>query len=482
MHNERMTWRSEGNGMNENSGLNQSEYNGTHIQVENPATNEIIKSVPVCGMDDVERMVSSANDAFLSWRRTPESVRRATLVKLAEILEGHRDDLAITLVREVGKPLAEARHEVMSAARVFRTFSEMRFSDEIVKEDEGSLIYVTRSPLGVAGLILPWNYPLAVLSWKLAPALLTGNAVIVKPSPFTPLNTLHFLALATDVLPNDIVQVATGDDRTGEFVVRSDGVRKIAFTGHMGTGRRILAESAASAGNIKRVSLELGGNDPAIVMKDFDLKHTPSVFWSSFRNAGQICIAVKRVYVHESIYSNFVERYVRIAESVKVGNGLDEGTQMGPISNPEQLAVVEDLVRDARESGGGILTGGERMPGPGYFYPPTVIADVDEGTRIVNEEQFGPVAPILSYSDINEAIQRANSLEFGLGGSVWTSDWKKGQQIAEELECGTAWVNTHMVVDPLAPFGGVKGSGIGRELGRSGIDEYVDLRTIHVKK
>lgn len=488
---------------------------GGRILVENPATNEIIGSVLSCDRMEVDEMISAADRAFPGWKRRQERERREILHRLAGLLDSHGEELALILVREVGKPLAEARHEVISAAGVFRTYAEMPLGDTVIRDDSGSRISVTRKPLGVAALILPWNYPLAVLAWKLAPALLTGNTVILKPSPYAPLNTVRFLELAgpggQGVLPEGVVQVATGGDRTGEWLVRSHDVRKIAFTGHIDTGRKILSATYGAdmdpSDRIKRVSLELGGNDPAIVLDDFDLSQTPRLFWSSFRNAGQICVAVKRVYVHESIHSAFLERYVRIAQEVKVGNGMEEGVEMGPVNNPGQLALIEGLVSeisgmsemgsyldsdgvrgdggntDTRGSGGGrILTGGQRLPGPGYFYPPTVITDVDESSRVVHEEQFGPVIPIMSYSDIEEAVERANSLRYGLGASVWTRDIHRGLRVARQLESGTIWVNTHMVVDPSAPFGGIKGSGIGRELGMWGLDEYVDLVTIHLKR
>lgn len=449
------------------------------IEVENPATNEIIDSVPVGTREDVEKSVRLANEALYLWKKQPLSERRKILVRLAEKLEERKEELARILVAEVGKPLTEARHEVISAARVFREFAALELSGSLVRNDGSSLVYVTRKPIGVAALILPWNYPLAVLSWKLAPALLPGNTVVVKPSPYTPLNTLKFREIAGSILPEGVFNIITGDDLTGEHLVRSLGISKIAFTGHAGTGKKILA---SAAGNLKRVSLELGGNDPAIILKDFDMKQLPSVFWSSFRNAGQICIAVKRLYVHETLFEEFVERYVKIAQNVKIGNGLREGVRMGPVNNLEQLDIVEMLVTDARERGGRILTGGKRKQGAGYFYPPTVITDVDESARIVREEQFGPVVPIMPFPDVDEAVERANSLRFGLGASVWTSDTALGLRIAEELESGTAWINTHMVVDPMAPFGGVKESGIGRELGRWGLEEYMDIQTIHLKK
>lgn len=450
------------------------------IEVEDPATNQILGTVPLASRADVDQAVAGAGEAFLDWRKRPISNRKKMLVRIAEELEKGREELARILVSEVGKPLAEARHEVTSAIRVFRDISSLDLKEELVRNDGGSLIYVTRKPIGVAGLILPWNYPLTVLAWKLAPALLTGNTLVIKPSPYTPLNTLKVGEMIEPFLPKGVVNIVTGDDATGESLVRAKGVGKVAFTGHLETGKKVL--SMCSMTGMKRVSLELGGNDPAIVLRDFDMGQLSSLFWSSFRNAGQICIAVKRLYVHEELYDEFVNKYVDIARTVRIGHGMEQGVQMGPVNNPEQLAVVEELVRDAEDRGGTIRCGGERREGAGYFYPPTVITDVDESLQIVSEEQFGPVIPILSYSDVDEAVKRANSLRYGLGASVWTGDIERGTKVAEDLESGIAWVNTHMVVDPLAPFGGVKESGLGRELGRFGLEEYMNIQTVHVKR
>ena len=449
------------------------------IEVENPATNEIIDSVPSGDSEDIEGAVSAAARAFEGWKKESLERKRKTLLRIAGAVREHADELARLLVLEVGKPIPEARHEALSSARVFEEFASLDVRDEVIRNDGNALVIAARRPLGPAGLILPWNYPLAVMAWKLAPALLAGDTVVVKPSPYTPLNALKFGEIVSPLLSPGVLNIVTGGDDTGKALVEHPEIRKIAFTGHVETGRAIMS---AAAKNLKRISLELGGNDPAIILRDFDMKNLPSVFWSAFRNAGQVCIAVKRIYVHESIYSEFVEGLCEIANSVRLGNGLEEGTQMGPVNNPEQLGVVERLVREAEEKGGKILTGGRRKEGAGYFYYPTVITDVDESVGIVAEEQFGPVVPVMPFSDEDEAVERANSLPFGLGASVWTQDINRGMSIASRLEAGTAWVNTHMLVDHLAPFGGFKQSGIGRELGIHGLNEYVEFQTLYVKR
>ena len=448
------------------------------IEVENPATNEIIYSVPSGDAGDINEAVSAAVRAFRGWKKESLERKRKTLLRIAGAVRENADELARLLVLEVGKPLPEARHEALSCARVFEEFASLDVRDEIIRNEGNTLVIASRRPLGPAGLILPWNYPLAVLAWKLAPALLAGDSVVIKPSPYTPLNALKFGEIVSPLLPQGVLNIVTGGDETGRALVEHPEIRKIAFTGHVETGRSIMS---AAAKNLKRISLELGGNDPAIILRDFDMKNLQSVFWSAFRNAGQVCIAVKRIYVHESIHDEFVKGFCEIANSVRLGNGLNEGTQMGPVNNPEQLGTVERFVRKAEEKGGKILTGGRRKEGKGYFYYPTVITDVDESVGIVAEEQFGPAVPIMSFSDENEAVERANSLPFGLGASVWTRDINRGMSIASRLEAGTAWVNTHMLVDHLAPFGGFKQSGIGRELGEYGLEEYTELKTVTVK-
>ncbi len=449
------------------------------FEVENPVDNSVLDRVPSGSREDVELAADGAQDAFRDWSGKPYQERGRVLNSIADVLEGSVHELAGILVKEVGKPLPEAKHEVLSAACVFRAFSNMKNRDELIEDDTSTMIRAVRKPIGVSGLILPWNYPLTVLSWKLAPALLAGNTVIVKPSPYTPLNALKFGELTQSFLPPGVVNIVTGGDGTGRSLVGSKKVDRIAFTGNVETGKEILKQSAES---LKKVTLELGGNDPALVQKDFDLKNMSSLFWSSFRNAGQICIAVKRVYVHEAIYPAFLEKYVGLARNVRVGDGMKDGTQMGPVNNQEQLEKVGSLVDDAQEHGGRILCGGVQPGGPGYFYPPTVVTDVDEDVELVSKEQFGPAIPIMPYHDIDEAIERANSLRYGLGASVWTDDTKKGLEVASRIESGTVWVNTHMVVDPRAPFGGFKESGMGRELGYWGLDEFLEIQTQYLKK
>jgi len=451
----------------------------TLLEVENPATNGIIAHVPLGRGDEVMEAVETADRAFVKWSGTNLSERRKVLQRIADVLDEHTDELARILVDEVGKPVMEARHEVRSSSNVLRAIAGMEISDTIIKDNENELIYATRRPLGVSALILPWNYPLSVLSWKLAPSLLAGNTVVIKPSPYTPLNALRIGDLLRTAVPKGVVNIVSGDDKTGRLLTMRDEVRKIAFTGNVETGKEVMRNAA---GDLKRVSLELGGNDPAIVLKDFSMDKLSSLFWSSFRNAGQICIAVKRLYVHETMIEDLTERYAEMASAVKVGYGMVDGVQMGPVNNPEQLGIVEELVEDARDKGGTIAAGGERIEGAGYFYRPTVITEMDERARIVCEEQFGPVVPIIPYSDEDEVIHTANSMDHGLGASIWTSDPSHGKELAERMESGTVWINTNMVVDPMAPFGGMKKSGLGRELGTWGYDEYVDMQTIYLKK
>jgi len=453
--------------------------NGNQLEVEDPATNEIIGIVPDAGIADVEKAVLSARDSHGVWESISVGKRKRILAAIADRIDAHTDQLAEIIVREVGKPLSEAKGEVSSASRVFRTFSTFNFDDTLIANDKNSMIYATHHPLGVTALILPWNYPFLVLSWKLAPALLAGNSIIVKPSPFTPMNALTLGEITQSILPAGVLNILSGGDEAGRDLVNHELVNKISFTGNVETGKTILKNSADT---LKRVSLELGGNDPGILLKDFDMGALNSVFWSAFRNAGQVCIAIKRLYVHESIFSDVAEKLAVIASKVTLGHGLEANTKMGPINNLEQLRIVRDLVDDAKENNATILAGGVEPDGPGYFYRPTIITDVDDDSRIVREEQFGPVLPILPFSDEDEVIDRVNSLKFGLGASIWTRDLRKGMELAPQIQAGTTWVNTHMIVDPMAPFGGFKESGIGRELGRWGVEEFVNTQTVCIKK
>ena len=316
--------------------------------------------------------------------------------------------------------------------------------------------------------------------WHVVPAIRTGNTVVIKPSPYTPLSTLRLVEILNGVLPPGVLNCVTGEDELGQWMTEHEGIQKIIFTGSINTGKKVMGSSAAT---LKRLTLELGGNDAGIVLDDADpATVAPGIIEGAFINNGQTCAALKRLYVHESIYDAVCERLVDIVSSTQMGNGLDEDTEQGPVANKMQFEKVVDLLEDAKSQGGRIHCGGEVPDRPGYFIPYTLIADVSDGMRIVDEEQFGPLLPIISYDDLDDAIARANGLEVGLGGSVWSSDTARAAGVAARLECGTAWVNSHGGIAPNIPFGGVKCSGIGVEFGEEGLEEYTTIQIVNVSK
>jgi len=362
---------------------------------------------------------------------------------------------------------------------VFRLYSKFGIQQDVIQDNETAKITVSQEPYGVCALILPWNYPVGLLGWKLAPCLLAGNSALVKPSEHAPLTVIKIINIISQILPENLVQAVPGTGEQGEYLVQHQGISRVSFTGSQATGSKILA---AACENFPNTTLEMGGNDAAIILPDCDLDNRfPSIFWGCFFNAGQICVAIKRIYVHEELAPDLVLRFKAMAEGLKLGNGAEPGTQMGPLNNEQQILKVEEMVNDAVENDAVLVTGGSRIRRTGYFFQPTVLTGLDDSFRIVKEEQFGPAIPVLTYTDIEDAISRANSTGHGLGGSIWTEDIVKGQELAGRLECGTAWVNAHMLVEHRAPFGGWKKSGIGRELGKAGLNEFLQSKTMYIK-
>ena len=347
----------------------------------------------------------------------------------------------------------------------------------MLHDDETGRVELHRKPLGVVGSITPWNFPILIAIWHVVPAIRAGNTVVIKPSPYTPLSTIRMVEILNDVLPEGILNVVAGRDDLGQMMTSHPDIQKIVFTGSCATGRKVMQSASET---LKRVTLELGGNDAGIVLPDADPKAIAErLFWGAFINNGQTCAALKRLYVPGNIYDELCEALVDYAGTVRVGHGLDEGSILGPIQNRMQYDKVVDLVEDAKRSGARILCGGKASEGPGYFYPVTIVADATDGMRIVDEEQFGPVLPIIRYTDLEDAIEQANGLDVGLGGSAWSSDVDKAKAVAARLECGTAWVNNHGAIKPFAPFGGVKGSGLGVEFGDLGLKEYTSVQVVH---
>lgn len=448
--------------------------------VIDPATGAPFIDAPLASMADVDAAVAAARRAFPGWAGTPIEERARAVLAVADAIEAAKDELAALLSREQGKPLASAGGEIMGALGWARATAALRLPVEIIKDDDSVRIEVHRKPLGVVGSISPWNFPVMISIWHIIPALIAGNSVVMKPSSYTPLAALRMVEIANAHLPPGVLNSLTGEGDIGRAIAEHPGIDKIVFTGSTPTGRAIMASGAV---NLKRLTLELGGNDAAIVLPDADIdKIAPKLFLKAFMNSGQICAAVKRIYVHESLHDALAERLAEMARGALVGPASDSRSQFGPVQNRMQFDHVRALAEDARAKGGRFLSGGEPMGGEGYFFPLSVAVDVRDGMRIVDEEQFGPIIPIIRYSDVDDAIARANANENGLGGSVWSSDVVAATALAQRLECGTAWVNDHASISPDAPFGGAKQSGVGVEFGLYGLEEYTQLQTLRVAK
>ena len=449
------------------------------MPVLNPATEEVLAECPTASEAQLNEAVDAAQAAYKSWKNTSMDERRAKLGEIADIIDANSEELARTLTQEQGKPLADAMGEVAGAALFFRYFQSLDLPVEVLEDSDTQRVEIHRNPLGVVGAIIPWNFPIILLAFKLPAALLAGNTVIVKPAPTTPLSALHLASLIADVLPAGVVNIIADNNDLGDKITTHKGISKISFTGSTATGARVMASAAST---LKRITLELGGNDAGIIMDDVDVEAVaPQIFQGAFGNNGQICIAMKRVYAHESIYDKLVDQLAKLAEEAIVGNGLEQGTQLGPLQNKMQFDKVKDYIEDGRANGT-IVAGGEVPEGKGYFIPPTIVRDIDDDSRLVSEEQFGPVLPVIKYDDVDDVIERANNSDYGLGGSVWSSDIDRAYEVAKKVDSGTIWVNKHADLQPHVPFGGIKTSGIGAELGTDGLNEFTQRKVINVAK
>jgi acyl-CoA reductase-like NAD-dependent aldehyde dehydrogenase len=452
------------------------------FDVLNPADGTVVAACPEASTKDVDAAVAAARGAFASWSGLADGERVAKLNAIADLIERHHQELSELVTREQGKTQSGpgANLEVGGAAAWTRVTAGLKLPEETIQDDAAGKIVVRRKPVGVVGSITPWNWPLMIAIWHIVPALRVGCTVVIKPSPFTPLSTLRLVSLMNEVLPPGVVNVVTGGAEIGNYLSRHPGIDKMVFTGSIATGKKIMGAAAEA---LRRVTLELGGNDAGIVLPGTNI--TPlleKLFWGCFINAGQTCAALKRLYVHESQYEEVVQKFSDYVSKIPVGNGLDAKNLIGPVSNEMQRSKVASMVDEARAQGARIVTGGVKPSTPGFFYPLTVIADARDDMRVVKEEQFGPAIPILKYKTVEEAIERANSLDVGLGGSVWGDDVNVAAGYAARLECGTAWVNQHAALHPLAPFGGVKHSGIGVEFNVDGLKEYTTVQVLNVAK
>ena len=455
---------------------------GQAIPVQDPATEDVIDSVAAGNGEDVRAAVDAASAAFPAWRRLSAGERAELLHEVAARLTANTEALATLLTREGGKPLVENRDEMSWSAACFRYYAELGRNTRgrvIPSIEPSQLALVLQEPYGVVGAIVPWNYPILLLAWKVAPALAAGNTVVIKPSEMTPLSTLA-LAQVFEHLPQGVVNIVTGYGKeAGEPLVLDPRVRVIAFTGSLETGRHI---ARIAADQIKKLHLELGGKDAFIVAEDADLAiAVPGVAWAALLNTGQVCTSTERVYVHESIAPRFIERIVEYARGLRLGSGMNPETDVGPMIGAPYRAKVEAHVEDARAHGARILTGGQRPASQprGFFYEPTVLAGVDHSMRIMREETFGPTIPIMTYRDFDEAITLANDSPFGLGANLYTHDARKVKQFYEDVQAGTLWVNDPLTDNDAGPFGGMKMSGNGRELGEEGLDEFRETKHLH---
>jgi acyl-CoA reductase-like NAD-dependent aldehyde dehydrogenase len=401
------------------------------------------------------------------------------LLAIADALEANANELGRILTQEQGKPLTMAVGEVLGTAAGFRYFASLDTPVQIIEESENRKVEVRRRPLGVIGAIVPWNFPLILMGFKLPPALLAGNTVVLKPAATTPLATLRFAELVKDLLPPGVLNVIADANDLGAELTKHPDVAKISFTGSTETGRRVMA---GAAGTLKRITLELGGNDAAIVLDDVDTKAVAAkLFAGAFQNSGQVCIAMKRLYVHDSIYDEMCDELARLADAAVIGDGLEQGAQYGPLQNKAQYDKVLALIEEARTQGA-IIAGGVAPDRVGYFIRPTIVRDITDGTRLVDEEQFGPVLPVIKFTETSDAVDRANASPYGLGGSVWSSSVTRAHEVAEQLDCGTVWINKHADLAASIPFAGAKSSGFGVELGEEGLREFTQLQVINAAR
>jgi acyl-CoA reductase-like NAD-dependent aldehyde dehydrogenase len=448
-----------------------------HFEVRNPATGEVVGLAPKASRSQLDDAVEAANAAFPNWSKRPDDERKNVCRTVARKIGEHAEELARLLTMEQGKPLngLGSRFELGGAQAWAQYTAELDIPVKVLQDNNEGRVELHRKPMGVVGSITPWNFPLMIAIWHIIPAIRAGNTVVNKPSPYTPLSTLRMIELIQEALPPGVVNCIAGEDALGAAMSGHEHIQKIAFTGSGATGRKVMS---AAATTLKRLTLELGGNDAGIVLPDVAPQQiAEGLFWGAFINNGQTCAALKRLYVHDDIYDDVCDSLADYARAVPVGNGLDEKNVLGPVQNPMQHEKVARLVEAAKAAGGRVLLGGDR-PNNGLFFPLTLIADLDNGNPLVDEEQFGPALPIIRYKQLDDAIARANDNPNGLGGSIWSRDVHRARDLALQMECGTVWINKHGAIQPNAPFGGVKGSGFGVEFGEEGLFENTNVQTV----
>lgn len=451
-----------------------------HTPVVNPASEDVFAQMPDASRQQLDEAVAASRRAFKGWAVTPLSTRQDLVRRIGERLMEHSEEFAELLTREQGKTLEYSRYEIGIAAYWFIELSKMEPGQTTVEETEAHQVFTRHVPIGVVGAIVPWNFPVLLAVWKLAPALVAGNTVVLKPSPFTPLTALKLGELMHDLLPPGVVNIISGGDDLGPWMTSHPDIDKISFTGSTATGRRVMQSGAS---NLKRLTLELGGNDAAIVLPDVDIESTAQkLFWGAFSNSAQFCLAIKRLFIHEDIYDAMSQALVDYARTVKIGDGFDPASQLGPVQNAVQFDRLKSLLKDIQDNDQRLLLGGELHDGRGYFFPITLVDNPPDDSRVVVEEPFGPILPLLKYKTVDEAIARANASEYGLGGSVWGKDLEAATSVAQRLQAGKVWVNEIHVLTPHTPLAGHKQSGIGVENGVDGLREYTLVQTVSIRR
>jgi acyl-CoA reductase-like NAD-dependent aldehyde dehydrogenase len=453
---------------------------GDHtLDVINPATGAPFATVARASAAQADQAIAAAKAAAPAWAATAIEDRRKMVLALADAIAARSDEIARVLTSEQGKPLPEAQGELAWTDGYLRHYCTLDLPDRIIQDNDAAYIAVKHKPLGVVVGIIAWNFPLLVACWKIGPAVLAGNTIVLKPAPTTPATALLLGEICKDIFPAGVVNIITDNNDLGAHLTSHPDVAKVGFTGSTATGKRIMASGAST---LKRLTLELGGNDPAIILEDVDVKATAqAIFNNAFLNNGQVCLAVKRAYVHTEIYEAMCSELAVLADAAIVDDGSKQGTRFGPIQNKAQYEKVKGFIQSARRDGT-IIAGGDVMERDGYFIRPTIVRDVTDGHQIVDEEQFGPILPVIRFDDVEDVIRRANHSETGLGGSVWSKNIKKATDIAERIESGQMWVNQHIAIGPHIPMAGFKASGLGVEQSVEGFAEYTQIQVINVAR
>lgn len=452
----------------------------SQIDVYNPATGQVVAAVPDCTEDQLDEAVQSARSAFPAWRDLTFEKRAEKIVSFGKAVTKHQNEFTALFTKEQGRPIGFAATEIAGLETWFNATAELRPPVNVAEDSAEQYVETRYVPLGVVCAIVPWNFPIALLGTKIAPALLAGNTVVLKPSPFTPLCTLKLSELAKDIFPKGVLNIISGGEQLGPQMTSHSGFDKISFTGSSATGKKVM-ETASK--DLKRVTLELGGNDAAIVLDDVDVEQVAEkIFFGAFFNTAQVCVATKRLYVHEDIYDSLRDRLHAIASATIVGDGSQQGVTMGPIQNKRQYDRVVELMEDAKSEGLTLLQGRDVPDGEGYFVPITIVDNPPEESRVVQEEAFGPILPMMKFNDIEDVIVKANDSQYGLAGAVWSKDTGKAVDIARQIETGTIWVNQNLNMRPDTPFGGRKQSGVGVEYGVEGLLEFMAPQSIFVAK